>query len=46
MALPYNSLIESLEEEVKNGTFTAWAFANQEGMWCAFMPTKPVLPSG
>lgn len=44
MALPYNSLIESLEEEVKNGTFTAWAFANQEGVCCAFYADEASPP--
>ncbi|MEN9810093.1 MAG: hypothetical protein RLZZ488_1660 [Pseudomonadota bacterium] len=36
IGLPYSALIESLENEVGQGTFTAWSFAHQGGAISAF----------
>jgi len=44
MALPYTSLIESLENEVQKGTFTAWSCANAEGTWAAFYADEACPP--
>ncbi|NBO37737.1 hypothetical protein EBU99_04040 [bacterium] len=44
MALPYTSLIESLENEVQKGTFTAWSCANAEGTWAAFFADEACPP--
>lgn len=44
MPLPHNTLIESLEKEVENGTFTAWAFANGRGQWCSIFADEACPP--
>jgi hypothetical protein len=44
MPLPHNTLIESLENEVKNGTFTSWAFANRTGRWCSIFADEACPP--
>jgi CubicO group peptidase (beta-lactamase class C family) len=44
MPLPHNTLIESLEKEVENGTFTAWAFANTQGQWCSLFADEACPP--
>lgn len=44
MPLPHNTLIESLEKEVGNGTFSAWAFANNQGQWCGIYADEACPP--
>lgn len=44
MALPYTSLIESLEREVERGTMTAWAFAHKDGVMSAFYADEACPP--
>ncbi len=44
MALPYTPLIESLEREVERGTFTAWAFANRDGLWSSHFADEACPP--
>lgn len=44
MPVPHNSLIESLENEVESGSFTAWAIANHTGQWCSLYADEACPP--
>jgi len=44
LALPYKSLIESLENEVHQGTFTAWSCAHNRGILSGFYADEACPP--